>query len=104
MKQNIQESVTIPYDKIDILCRTHSVQKLSLFGSILRDDFRPDSDIDVLIEFEPNAEVTLFDMGGVQFELSELFAREIDLKTPDFLSRYFRERILSEARVIYERR
>lgn len=87
--------------RIADFCRRHGVARLPLFGSILRDDFRPESDIDVLVEFEPGARVTLFTLGGMQQELSVMLGREVDLKEPEFLSRLFRQRVLSEAVVQY---
>ncbi len=93
----------IPYETIADFCQRHHIHKLSLFGSVLRDDFRPDSDIDVLVEFEPDAKVSLFDMGGMQLELTELLGREVDFKTAGFLSRYFRQKVIDTAETIYER-
>ncbi len=81
-------------------CQEHQIVKLSLFGSVLRDDFKPDSDIDVLVEFEPNAKVGL-SFFSIQDELSELFGREVDLNTPKFLSKYFRDEVLAEAIIQY---
>ncbi|MCC7446952.1 MAG: nucleotidyltransferase family protein [Anaerolineae bacterium] len=93
----------ISQDEISAFCERHHIRKLALFGSILRSDFRPDSDIDVLVEFEADRPVTLFDMGAAQVELSELLGREVDLKTAGFLSPYFRQRVIDTAEVIYER-
>ncbi|MDX1994350.1 MAG: nucleotidyltransferase family protein [bacterium] len=103
MHNKINDEETFEEINLAQLCEKYPIRKLSLFGSVLRDDFRSDSDIDILIEFEPNAEVTLFDMGGIQVELSEMFGREVDLKTSAFLSPHFRDDVLSKARVIYER-
>jgi len=94
--------IPIPRQQIIEFCRRHHIRKLALFGSVLRDDFRPDSDVDVLVEFEPG-HVPGFAFFGMQEELSRLLGRKVDLNTPKFLSRYFRNRILSEARVQYER-
>jgi len=95
-------SVQIPIDqkKIAEFCRNHHIQKLALFGSVLRNDFRPDSDVDVLVEFEPNhiPGLAFFTM---EAELSEILGRKVDLHTPNFLSRYFRNEVLSEAEVQY---
>src|SRR6266581_624079 len=92
----------INFDQQEIaeFCRRHRISKLSFFGSILRDDFRPDSDIDVLVEFS-GPTPSLLDLGGMQVELSTLLRRETDLKTPGFLSRNFREQVLREARTAY---
>ena len=72
-------------DKIAAFCRRNRLNRLSLFGSILRDDFGPDSDIDLLVEFAPDARVSLFELGGMQMELSEMLGRQVDLKTPGFI-------------------
>ena len=80
--------------KIADFCRRHGISRLSLFGSILRDDFRPDSDVDVLVEFPPTARVSLFDLGGMLVELSEMLGRQVDLKTPGFID----DRILAQVR------
>jgi uncharacterized protein len=93
--------VEIPKDKLDEFCRRHQIRRLALFGSILRDDFRPDSDIDVLVEFEPGARVGLR-FFAAERELSELLGRKVDLNTPGFLGKYFREKVLSEAEVQYD--
>lgn len=82
--------------------RNH-VRKLSLFGSILTDRFRPDSDVDVLVEFEPGERITYLDLSRMERELSELLGRTVDLRTEAELSRYFRGRVVSEAAVQYER-
>ena len=95
-----QQMVDIPTARIAEFCRRHHVRKLALFGSILRDDFRPGSDIDVLIEFEPahTPGLTFF---TIEHELSELLGRQVDLNTPGFLSRYFRDEVLQKAEVLY---
>lgn len=82
-------------------CRHHCVRRLSVYGSILRDDFGPSSDIDLLVEFDPHARVSLFDLGGMLMELRELLGREVDLRTPQDLSEHFRQEVLREARVLY---
>jgi predicted nucleotidyltransferase len=98
----LNQHIDIPLDQIEILAQKYPIRRLSLFGSVLRDDFRPDSDIDVLVEFEPDAHATLFDMGEIQMDLSDLLGREVDLKTPGFLSPMFRSRVLAEAVMLYE--
>lgn len=92
--------VEIPVDRIAEFCRRNRIRRLALFGSILRDDFRPESDIDVLVEFEPGARTGLA-FFGMQDELSELLGRKVDLNTPGFLSKYFRDEVLREARELY---
>jgi len=96
-------NITIPQDKVADFCQRHAISKLSLFGSVLRDDFRPDSDIDVLVEFEPGHVPGFITLGQMQIELSELLGRAVDLKTPASLSRYFRQQVVNTAQVQYER-
>jgi len=79
----------------------HHIRKLALFGSILRDDFRPDSDIDILVVFEPEHIPGFFDLMKMEEELSILFGRPVDLRTPQDLSRYFRDEVLEKAEVQY---
>ena len=94
--------VPIDRDRIAEFCRRHHIRRLSLFGSVLRDDFGPDSDVDVLVEFEPGTRVGLVGLADVEIELAELLGRKVDLNTPGFLSRYFREQVLAEAEVQYD--
>jgi uncharacterized protein len=82
-------------------CRMHHIQKLSLFGSILRDDFKPESDVDVLVEFQPGKTPGFLKLAAMEEELSNLIGgRKVDLRTPQDLSRHFRERVLTEAKVL----
>lgn len=94
--------IDIPTDLLADFCRRHRINRLSLFGSILRDDFRPDSDIDVLVEFEPQAKVGMIKLAGIEIELSELLGHKVDLNTPGFLSRYYRDRVLAESQIQYQ--
>ena len=97
----LKNRIRVPTDDLSKFCRRHHVKSLALFGSVLRDDFRPDSDIDVLIEFEPGHTTGLLKMASMEFELSPLFEnRKVDLRTPEDLSRYFRDRVLREAVVL----
>ena len=98
----IYQGLDISKDRIADFCRRHRIKKLSLFGSILRPDFRPDSDVDVLVEFEAGAKVGLIKLAGIELELSALLGRKVDLNTPGFLSRYFRAQVLAEAQVQYD--
>ena len=93
--------LTMPTHQLAVLCRRHHMHKLAVFGSVLRDDFGPDSDVDVLVEFEPDhvPGLAFFDM---EAELSHLIGRQVDLNTPQFLSRYFRDIVLAEAEVLYD--
>lgn len=92
--------IEIPGEKIADFCRRHHIRRLSLFGSVLRDDFRPDSDIDVLVEFEPG-HTPGFAFVSMQEELSAILGRKVDLNTPGCLSRHFRDEVLREAQVQY---
>ena len=83
--------------KLESFCRRHHIRKLSIFGSALRSDLKPESDVDVLVEFKPGLAFY-----GLQDEFSELFGRRIDLNTPAFLSRYFRQDVLRDAQIQYE--
>ncbi len=94
--------IFIPQDSIAEFCQKHQMRKLSLFGSILRDDFRPESDVDVLVEFEPDTHVG-WEFVSLQEELSQILGRKVDLNTSGFLSRHFRQKVLDTAQVIYER-
>ena len=82
-------------------CRRHAIRRLSLFGSALRDDFRDDSDLDILVEFEPGKTPGLA-FFGIQDDLTALFGREVDLNTAGWLSPYFRDEVIRSARVIYD--
>ena len=99
----MQANLTIPTESLRAFCLRHPVHRLALFGSVLRDDFGPDSDIDVLIEFEPDAGVTYLDLVTMQDELRAVLGRRVDRLTPGALSHYFRERVLATAETIYER-
>jgi uncharacterized protein len=96
----IEHRIPISQETIADFCRRHHIRRLALFGSVLRDDFGPDSDVDVLVEFEPGhvPGLAFFDM---QDELSALFGRQVDLNTPGFLSPYFRDAVLASARSLY---
>ena len=91
----------VPRDEIAAFCRRHHVRKLSLFGSVLRDDFRPDSDVDVLLEFEPG-HVVGFGIIDIEEELSRLFGgHKVDMVREKYLNRRLRSRILASAEVQY---
>lgn len=92
----------IPSAELTALCERWHIRRLALFGSVLGDDFHPDSDIDVIVEFEPDARIG-WEFVTLADELSNLLGRQVDLNTPDMLSRYFRDRVLSSMRVLYER-
>ena len=90
----------LPSEAISAFCRKHHIRKLALFGSVLRDDFSPSSDLDILVEFEPDHAPGL-DFFAMEAEWSRLLGRKVDLNTPGFLSRSFREQALAEAEVLY---
>lgn len=95
--------IDVPREKLAQYCRGRPIRRLALFGSVLRDDFRQDSDIDMLVEFEEGATVGLLEMAQMEIELSELLGRKVDLRTPAELSRYFRQRVLDSAEPVYVR-
>ena len=96
-------NLKIPVDqkKVADFCRQHHVKTLSFFGSVLREDFRSDSDVDVLVEFEPGYSIGLIHLAGMELELSRIIGRKADLRTPAELSRYFRQDVLRSAQVQY---
>jgi predicted nucleotidyltransferase len=93
--------ISIPLDRVAEFCQRSSIARLSLFGSVLRDDFTPQSDVDVLVEFEPGSRVGYFLLQDIEDGLSELFGRRVDLNTPASLSKSFRDEVLREARSLY---
>lgn len=97
--------IQLSRDKVADFCKRNQIHKLSVFGSALRGDFRDGSDIDLLVEFQPGQAPSLFDLARMERELSTLLGgRRVDLRTPKELSRYFREEVLSSARVQYAER
>ncbi len=97
-----QLKISVNEEALKRFCRRHHIRKLSFFGSVLRSDFRPDSDVDVLVEFAPEHVPGLFQLAGMERELSGLLdGRNVDLRTPQDLSRYFREDVLTSAAVQY---
>jgi len=92
--------IEVPREEIEAFCRRNRIRKLAFFGSVLRDDFTPESDVDVLVEFEPGARVGLR-FFALEQELSELLGHKVDLNTPGFLSKYFRDQVLAEAVALY---
>lgn len=94
--------INIPSQKIAEFCKENHIVKLSLFGSFLRDDFRTDSDIDFLVEFEPGKAPGLIKYCRMERELSDIIGyRKVDLRTPQELSKYFRDEVLAQAEVQY---
>jgi uncharacterized protein len=91
----------IPVEEIREICRRHHVRELSIFGSALRDDFRADSDVDLLVEFEPDAHIGLMEYGRMKQEFEALFGREIDLVLKEGLRRFLRDEVLATAQRLY---
>jgi predicted nucleotidyltransferase len=92
-----KRNIDIPQEKIAEFCQRHHIKRLALFGSALRDDFKPDSDVDVLVEFEPGTRIGMIRLAGIELELSEILGRKVDMHTPGFISKYFRDQVLTEA-------
>ena len=103
MSETQQLPIAIPKEEIAQFCQRHHIRKLSLFGSVLRDDFTPESDIDFLVEFELGKTPGFFKIVSMEMELSELLeGRKIDLRTPNELSIYFRDRVMASSVVQYD--
>jgi len=97
-----QHGIKIPKQKLVAYCKKNHIKKLAFFGSFLRDDFRSESDIDILVEFERGHTPGFFDLVRMEEQLSRFFkGKEIDLRTPNDLSRYFREKVIRNAEVLY---
>lgn len=94
-------AIGIPADRIAELCRQYQVRELALFGSALRDDFGPESDVDLLVEFDPSAQVGFLTLARLQRELSALFQRTVDLVPKRGLKPQIRQSVLESAEVIY---
>lgn len=95
--------IPVPTDRLAAFCRANGIARLSIFGSALRTDFRQDSDVDILVEFEAGRTPGLLGLAGMELELGEMFGRKVDLRTPEDLSRYFRQSVLDEAQLQYAR-
>ena len=94
-------NIDIPKEKIAEFCRRNYIRKLALFGSALGDEFRPDSDIDLLVEFYPEHIPGLIRLAGMEIELTEIVGRKVDLRTEEDLSNYFRDEVVKSAEVQY---
>jgi predicted nucleotidyltransferase len=98
----MRNNLPIPTDGLEEFCLRNRIRKLALFGSVLRPDFGPESDVDVLVEFESDARVGFFELYDLEQELSRILGgRKVDLRTPEDLSRYFREEVVAQAQVEY---
>jgi predicted nucleotidyltransferase len=95
--------IAVPSELIAEFCRRNHIRKLSFFGSVLTPRFGPDSDVDVLVEFEARAPVSYFDLVRMEMELSEVIGPKVDLRTPQELSRYFRDNVVASALPEHER-
>jgi len=93
--------INIHHEGIAAFCKRNHIRKLAIFGSVLRDDFGPDSDVDVLVEFDPHHIPGYIRLAGMELELSQILGRRADLNTPNMLSRYFRDQVLAQAEVQY---
>ena len=97
----VVRDIHFPETALADFCHRHAVKRLSLFGSILTDDFRPDSDVDMLVEFEPGRTPGMIGFGQMILELSEMVGRRVDLRTPHDLSEHFRPLVRRQARVLH---
>jgi predicted nucleotidyltransferase len=91
--------IDVSQDQIAAFCQRHHIRRLAFFGSVLRDDFKPESDVDVLVEFEPGHTPGLITLAGMEMELSDLLGRKADIRTAADLSPYFRQDVLDAAQV-----
>jgi uncharacterized protein len=94
-------SLKIPRHKIAEFCKRNYIRRLALFGSALRDDFTPESDVDVLVEFEPGHVPGFIKLAGMEIELGSILGRKVDMRTPEDLSPYFREEVVNSAEIQY---
>jgi predicted nucleotidyltransferase len=102
MGGTVAARIRIDQPGIADFCRKNGIRRLALFGSVLRDDFGPDSDVDILVDFEPGVPVGLLKMAALELELSRILARKADLRTAAELSRYLREEVVRTAEVQFE--
>ncbi len=103
MSAIVQDRLQTPMDALSELCQRYFVHELSLFGSVLRDDFRDESDVDVLVEFEPDAPIGLIEYVGLQQELADLLGRNVDLVEKLGLKVLIRDSVISSSQVVYAR-
>ncbi len=94
--------IDVSKEKIEVFCRSHRICRLAFFGSVLRDDFSPESDVDVLVEFEPEFGVGMIALAGMEIELSRILGRKVEIHTFQGLNPHFRDKVLGEAEVLYD--
>ena len=97
-----KDRIKLTKDQIARFCDKNHILKFAYFGSVLRNDFGADSDIDILVELDPDARIGLLEMAKMEIELSEMLGRKVDLRTPGDLSKYFRDKVVQEADIQYE--
>ena len=93
--------IAVPMEEIADYCRRNGIKRLRVFGSVLRDDFTPESDVDLLVAFQPDAGIDLFDFVRIKQELGDLLGREVDLVSEKGISKYIRDEVMAEAEVLY---
>jgi predicted nucleotidyltransferase len=98
----VAPGITIDDGALRTFCVTHHIRRLKLFGSALRGELRPGSDVDLLVEFEPGQVPGLLSMAALELELGDMIGREVELRTPHDLSRYFRDQVVAAGRVLYD--
>lgn len=99
---DMENNLPVPKGQLEEFCRRNNIRKLAFFGSVLRSDFGPESDVDVLVEFELTARVGFFELYDMEQEMSRILdGRKVDLCTPQDLSRYFRDEVVAHAQVQY---
>lgn len=100
----MNKNFSVQKDKLEKFCKKYNIQRLAIFGSVLRNDFSPESDVDVLVDFEPGRTPGFFKLFDMEDELSNIFSgRKVDLRTPQDLSHYFRDKVVESAEVQYVR-
>lgn len=92
-----QKNIDMSKEEIAEFCKRHHIRRLALFGSVLDERFTAESDVDVLVEFEPGVKVGMIRLSGIEHELSRIIGRRVDMNTPGFISEYFREDIMAQA-------
>lgn len=98
-----RERLNLSIAQIESFCKKNNIQKLAFFGSVLRDDFKPESDVDVLVEFSETSTAGLIEISMMELELADLLKRKVDLRTKEDLSYLFRDKVIASAEVLYAR-